>query len=216
MKKGFIFDADGTLLDSMKIWDEIVQRFLTPRGKVTNPELEKIVASMSIEEGVLYIKNYFSLNENPDEMKNEILGILDEFYRSEVELKTGVKEFLELCSKNKIPMCVASAGNTKILVQAFTRLGINQYFTKIYSCSDYGDDKHQPTIYLKCAEDFNSTPENMVVFEDALIPVRTAKNAGFYVVGIKDSFSSKDENKIRSLCDLFIEDFTELKLEEIL
>ena len=212
--KGLIFDADGTLIDSMSYWMKLTPRYLESKGKKSTKELEMKIFSMSLEHGVEFLKSEFNLEESQDEIKNELLSIIFDFYNKEIPLKPGVFEFLSKMKKLGIPMAVATSGNENLLNAAFSRLGCSDFFRKIVTCGQLNTDKSKPDIYLHLTDFFNAKPEEIVVFEDALLPIQTVKNAGFNVVAVHDESSSKNQSEIQKTADIFIQDFNSPELTQ--
>ena len=78
--KGAIFDADGTLLDSMKIWEDVGIRYLAGLGIKAPPELSNILYPMSLEESSKYLKEEYNLDKSIHEIKEGVLNIVSDFY----------------------------------------------------------------------------------------------------------------------------------------
>lgn len=215
MIRGAIFDADGTLLDSMHIWNEVGERYLHALGKIPEADLYKILFPMTLEESSVYLKEHYSLDESPEKIKAGVLAVIDCFYRNEVDLKVGVKDYLSRLHQNGVRMTVVTTSDKGQIDAAFTRLGIRKYFREIYTCSEYHTSKREPTIYLKAAEALGVEPSESVVFEDAFYAVKTAKDAGFFTVAVEDAASFDKREDIKKIADLYIQDFTDPTLMKI-
>ena len=150
--KGVIFDVDGTLLDSMKMWDHAGEIYLKSLGIKAEPDLEEKLFTRTMTEGALYMKGAYNIDLTVEEIKAGINSTIADFYANEVELKPGVKEFLELLSARNIPATVATATDRCHIEAAFKRLGAMEYFQRIFTCSEVGMSKEDPLIFLKCAE----------------------------------------------------------------
>ncbi len=184
--KGAIFDADGTLLNSMYVWEELGERFL--RGLNIEPEknLSEVLSQMSLNESSIYLMNKYSLKMKPDEIIEGILKIIEDFYFYEVELMPGVKNFLETLSMKKIPMVIATSGDRKLLDAALKRNGIEKYFAKIFTCDELDTTKREAKIFITCSKYLGLKPNETAVFEDAEFALETAKDAGF--ITFKETF----------------------------
>ena len=95
MIKSAIFDVDGTLLDSMKIWDDAGERYLSSVGKTAENGLSEKLCDMSLTEGAEYMKKQYALSFSTDEIVSGVLKIIEDFYFYEVGLKNGTKELLQ-------------------------------------------------------------------------------------------------------------------------
>jgi beta-phosphoglucomutase-like phosphatase (HAD superfamily) len=107
-------------------------------------------------------------------------------------------------------MILATTGDKELATAALTRLGIRKYFCDILTVSDYGTSKHEPDIYQKAAQILQVPPSECVVFEDVFYALETAKAAGFLCAGVKDAASADDWERIRTIADYWIGDFTEI------
>lgn len=209
MIKGAIFDVDGTILDSMKIWDEVGQRYLSDRGKTAEKNLNDILFPMTIEEGAEYIENKYHISEERGQIAEGLLDIVKDFYFLEAEPKQGAVELLDLLDRKNIPMTVASSSNREHIERAFERLDIKKYFVEIFTCSEVGAGKTEPLIFEQAAKIMGSEPQMTYVFEDGFYAAETAKKAGFKVVGIYDDSSRADWENLRETADIAVEDLKE-------
>lgn len=210
MDKQFaIFDMDGTLVDSMKYWKALGREFLEAKGVDgnLNDVLERTKPLTMTESGALFIQE-FALPGTPESVAAEINAMMEAHYRKDVELKSGVKEYLEQLRQKGVRMCVASATAEELLKVCLGRLGVLDYFEFLLSCETVGTGKNRPDVYFAAAERLGSTPEETVVYEDAWYAVRTAKKAGFYVVGIYDTNSDARWNDICGLVDEIVLDWS--------
>lgn len=164
---------------------------------------------MSIPEGADYLKETYMLPLSAEEIRQGILDVVRDFYCQEVLLKPGVFSFLQEMKTRGIPMVIATSSDRSYLETAFRRLGVDSFFERIFTCEEAGAGKESPKIYLDAAACLKLAPEEIWVFEDALFAAKTAKQAGFRVVGVYDESSKTNEEKLRKLCDTYIRNFTE-------
>lgn len=92
---------------------------------------------------------------------------------------------------------------------AFRRLGILQYFTEIFTCSEIGAGKTKPDIYRSAAEALQAPADCTWIFEDAYYAAKTAHDAGFRVAGVYDASSAEDSELLRAVSDIYIGDFSD-------
>lgn len=208
MIKGIIFDVDGTLLDSMHIWSELGKRYLAAVGIEAKPGLAKILFPMSLDESSEYLKKEYNLPDSVEQITEDTIKILEDFYRYEAKPKEGVLAFLKQMQDKHIPMAIATSGDRRILNTSLERLGISDCFTAILTCSDLKTNKRVPTIYLRAAELLGTMPEETAVFEDVLHAIKAAESAGFITYAIEDEASIRDRDKIKEAADFYLQDFT--------
>ena len=116
----------------------------------------------------------------------------------------------------KIPLTIATAGDRNLLESALLRLGVKDYFSKIFTCTELNTTKHESKIFLECANFINSQPENILVFEDAFFALETAKKSGFLIAAVEDDSSISSRKKIKNISDFYIEKFNFEKLKTFL
>lgn len=208
MIKGAIFDVDGTLLDSMEIWESLGVRYLQGIGMEPEKDLGKILYPMTIEEGVCYVKKQYGLIQDTAQITQEVLSIVRDFYYNEAALKQGALELLERLAQKGIPMAAATSGDRDHVEAAFRRLGISRYFKTIFTCAEVGKGKMNPLIYQMAAESLGTEPEETYVFEDVLYAIQTANKAGFHTVAVYDRFSEQDREEIKKQAEIYLPDFT--------
>ena len=137
MIKGAIFDVDGTLLDSMEIWESAASLYLRKLGICPEAELGRILYTMSMEEGAKYLLQTYHLPYDETTIIDGIYQIIDDFYRYEVRTKKGVKEFLFSLSSKQIPMVIATSGSRELVEVALKRLEIRSYFQEIFTSRNF-------------------------------------------------------------------------------
>ncbi len=205
-----LFDIDGTLIDSMPIWDELGARYLRARNIEPEPELGKILFPMTIDEGVTYLKEHYSPSDKKEAIRAGLMKTIDDFYRFEVPQKDGADAFLKRIAADGIPMVLTTIGEPAQEEAALTRLGLRRYFGKMYVCEEYHTTKKEPLIYQIAARELGVSPEHTLVAEDMLQAVRAAKCAGFRTLAVADEASRPDRTELIRTADRFIDSFREL------
>ena len=207
---GAIFDVDGTLLDSMVIWEEAAVRYLHSLGLEPEENLSQKIMTMSMEEGADYVIEHYGVNLTRKQILDGIRELIRGFYEDEVQLKPGVEQVIQALADKNIPMMIATSSDSACVVAGLKRLGVWAYFKGILTCTDIGKGKTEPDIYLAAAKEIGSKPSETIVFEDALHAIITAKKAGFVTAGIYDSYN-QDEKEIQKTADYYYKSWDEVK-----
>lgn len=202
--KGAIFDMDGTLIDSMGIWEDIGFRYIHQKGIEPNSDIRDRLRPLSLLQAAEYLIKEYNLPIKSDEVMEQINNMVEDFYINEVKEKPWVKELLQILKDKGIKMCVATASNRPLAVKALERCELLDYFEIIFTCTEVGYGKDTPDIFIKAAEYLGTKPEETWVFEDAYHAIATAKKAGFKVVAVYDKSSEMYIDEIKELADVFL------------
>lgn len=145
-----------------------------------------------------------------DVLWEQIFDRMREHYRNEVELKDGVLDFLETAKQNGVRMCIATATRRDVCEPFLAKTPLLDYMDFFVDCFDVKAFKEKPDIFLECQRRFGADISECVVFEDTITAARTAKNNGFYVVGVFDKTTCNDGD-IMPYVDCYISDWTKIK-----
>ena len=208
--KCVIFDFDGTLFDSMYLWDTVAESYVRSRGKEPKPTVREEVRALSLLQAAEHLKKEYDLAETPEEIMAGIDGIIEHFYRDEVQPKPGVVPFLKELRAKGVDVCIATATDRYLIEAALRRCGIENLFDAIFTCSEVGHGKDEPVIFRRAMEHFGAQRGSTVVFEDAIHAIETAKKDGFTVAAVFDE-SEKRQDEVRALADCYITSFEHLE-----
>ncbi|HBC29933.1 MAG TPA: HAD family phosphatase [Clostridiales bacterium] len=205
-----IFDLDGTLLDSMGAWRDLGKDYLLQKGINPPDNLNEIIAAMSMLESAAYFQEAFKIELSAEEIIKEVKMLIEYKYRHEFELKPYVKKYLEKLENENTVMCIATATPLKLAKAALERNDIIKYFSFIISCDEVGVGKNNPDIFILAANKLNAKPSEIAVYEDADFALITAKEEGFYTIGVYDDYFKNERKDIELISDIYIESFKEL------
>jgi HAD superfamily hydrolase (TIGR01509 family) len=209
--KGVVFDADGTLFDSMWKWRLVEAEYLECIGLLPEPDLLETLRTLNLAESAAYIQAEYGIPKTEDELSGELNAMLEEFYSQEVLLKAGVVPVLEEFVARGIKMCVATATEKYLIEAAQRHTGIYGYFGEIFTCGEEKTSKSRPDIFIRAAGFLGTEINETLVIEDALHAIKSAKSAGFPVVGVYDPSADMHQEEIKALCDIYILSLDELK-----
>ncbi|MBS7241454.1 MAG: HAD family phosphatase [Treponema sp.] len=197
--KGAIFDVDGTILDTMPMWATLAQDYLKTKGVNASNEINIRMLSFTVPQAAVYMKEQYGLEITPEQIECEIQKMAEDFYRFTAPLKEGILDAIQFLHEGKTPMIVASSGIKELIEAAFARLGIEKYFSAIFT-----GDKNNPELFNQCLSFLNTPAEEVLVFEDGIHAIKTAKGIGMKTVLIKDIQLNYGE--IKELSDYTLED----------
>ena len=205
-----IFDFDGTLFDSMWVWEDIDLVFLSEHGHIPTKEMRMMISDMSVWESADFFRRSFGIPLSTEKIVIRFSEIAAARYCDLITPKPGAREYLELLSDSGIPMCIATAASSQNVVAALTREDMLRFFDFTLTSDDIKTGKTNPEIYLACAKRFNLPVNEIMVFEDSLHCVKTAKTAGFCVTAVSDRYSIPDKGAIIKIADRYIGTWKEL------
>ena len=210
---GAIFDMDGTLLNSMDYWAVAPWEYLKRRGI----EPEANTSQIFLEDGVAFwykdCQKKYGLEEDLETAKRGIYDIVEEFYNSSVVVKPGAYEMLEALYQKGVKMCLATATDRRVVEPVLKKLGIDKYFSRIFTSGEVGAGKREPRIYEVALEYLGTDKETTYVFEDAVYAMKTAFNNGFMVVGVYDKNVYATEDEVKSLCHIYLDENSLYRLD---
>ena len=206
MIKGAIFDFDGTLVDSMFIWDTFGEDYLRTLGKEPRENLTETFKTFTLEQAAEYYRAQYGVTLSVGEIVDGVNEMVSEIYRTKVALKKGVLEFLRDLRSKGVKMCVATVTDRPIVEDVLKKLGIRDFFTEIFTCAEVGYNKETPHIYRAALKALGTKKDETVVFEDAVHALMTAKNDGFTVAAVYDKHEAK-QIEMRSEADYYISDY---------
>lgn len=203
-KKYCIFDLDGTLIDSMGYWMDTPREFLKSIGIKEEDGLEealKMTMPMSVNEAAGYFIDKFKLDIKEQDIIDNTSQIMTDHYRNDIPLKEGADEYIKALYDAGKKLCVASATEESLIYECLERLGIAKYFDFALSCATIGVSKHKPDIYIEASKRLGGKIEDSAVYEDLLLTVKTAKDAGFYTIAKYDENQKEDWGQIEKIAD---------------
>ncbi|MDL2263547.1 HAD family phosphatase [Synergistaceae bacterium OttesenSCG-928-I11] len=207
-----IFDLDGTLLDSMHVWEKIDFYFLSKRGIPVPEDYARTIAPLSFQQVARYTIDRFSLKTTEEEIMREWQDMARHEYANEIRLKNHAFEYLTALKQRGVKLATATSLHPELSEPVLRNNGIYDFFDVQCSTDEVGRGKEFPDIFLLAAERLNTQASSCVVFEDILPAVRSAKRARMRVYCIQDDASSHDEAELRKIADGYFRDFREAPL----
>ena len=211
MIKGYIIDMDGTLLDSMHIWNELGSRFLELKGITPEANLKDILAPLSINQAIKYIAETYQLKEPLDVLINEVNSLLNHIYLSEIPLKPGALEFITNCFNHHKKLCLLTANNYQATINILDKYNLTSKFDEIITCDHTTLDKRSGEAYNYAISALHLHKDEGIVIEDALHAIIAAKKQGFTVWAVADQSNQDDWDEICKISDLNLKNLSEME-----
>lgn len=207
--KAVLFDLDGTLLDSMDVWEKVSVRLLKNRGLSVPSDYVETLGYLSFQEAAIYTAERFSLQDSPDAIIDQWFDLAACEYGHRVVCKPNAKTFLSLLKAGGYKLGVVTDLPKRLYAPALTGNGIDTLFDTICGAEEAPRGKPSPDGFLSAAFKLNVKPSECVVFEDTLQGVLGAKAAGMKVYGIYDSYSEQNRTEIQKIADGYMDTFKE-------
>ena len=207
--KAYLFDFDGTLVDSMPYYAATMLRILDENNIKYPENVIKIITPLGYGGAADY---FIKLGMNKS--KEEIVSIMNQYlleaYSKHIPAKSNVERVLRELKARGADLNVLTASPHAMLDPCLERLGVAELFTNIWSCEDFNTTKADPNIYHMAAQRIGVSLEDVLFLDDNYNADKTAKTAGMPVCGVFDPSSEEYTEEIKSITDYYITDFIEL------
>lgn len=210
--KLFLFDLDGTILDSLKIWNDIDLLFFKNHNLIMGEDYHIAIAPLTLEETATYTKNTYKLDIDEEQIMKEWSDLAIKEYAENVNLKKGVKEFLDYLKNKNVHLAIATSCNEEMFKPCLERYGIVSYFEHFYTSQNLKINKSNTNFFKEILNEYKIEPDQILFFEDSLASMKCAKSLGFNVVAVMDKKWEKLKEEIIASSDNQIEDFSQFIL----
>ena len=205
----FLFDMDGTLINSNGVWKDVDREFLARRGLEYTRAYYEGVAHTIFPLAAKFTKEFCNLPESCEEIMAEWMDLAKDAY-AHVTVKPGVRAYLKQCRAEGRKMAVVTSAVPEHCYTALENLELLKYFENITFAQELGLEKKNPEVWLEAAKRNGAQPEGCTIFDDSLAACQGARRAKMRVVGVYDGFFAGDEREMRHFCDVYIKSFEEL------
>ncbi|CAI9719879.1 pseudouridine-5' [Octopus vulgaris] len=208
-----IFDMDGLLLDTERIYTEVTDEICSEYGKKFTWEVKVKLMGQRERDAAKIIIDELQLPLTVDECIQKV-SVLQKKAFPNVPLLPGAKRLVEHLYKHNIPMAIASgSGKEKFKWKTVKHQELMNMFHHFVLSSDDPEVKHSkpaPDCFQVCAKRFpdQPSPEKILVFEDAPNGVLSGAAAGMQVVWVPDTRANRSQllDKVSIILDT-LEDF---------
>ncbi|MBQ9069495.1 MAG: HAD family phosphatase [Eggerthellaceae bacterium] len=206
---GFIFDCDGTLLDTMAAWNDLEERLFAEASiPFTSEEIDEVRA-LPIQLGAGKFFEH-GIGSSPEDVLDMLDMALLDFYRDEAIALPGAVEFVRSAREAGIPCTVVSSSPQRYVQAGLGRVGIADAFEAIVTTEDVDLSKQDPRIYLHAISSMGSSVESTWGFDDALYAIRVMSSIGLRTCGCYDHDETGTYDQLAEAADIAIRSFSEL------
>ena len=214
-KKVIIFDMDGTLIDSVGVWNKVDMELIKELGCLE--ELNEIEIQQQRDnklrefsksenpyiEYCQFLSSKYSSNLTGEETLKKRFDIAQNYLKNEIDYKDDVPELLKLLKEKNYTLVIASTTRRKNMdiycnenIKIINKANIKDYFSIVYTREDAKEIKPNPEIYLRIVNELKVRKDECLIFEDSLIGIDAANNAGIEVVAMYDKYSDLERDEI--------------------
>lgn len=205
----YLFDFDGTLVDSMPTYVSVMLRILDENHIKYEDDIVKIITPLGYNGSAKYFKQ-LGVNTTEEELVALMNKYAYEEYAYNIPAKRNVIETLKKLKKSGASINVLTASPHNTLDPCLKRLKIYDMFDNVWSCDDFNTTKSDPQIYTAVSEKLGIPAAKILFLDDNFNADKTAKSAGMAVCGVFDESSQMYVEDIKSIADYYIYDFSEL------
>ena len=206
----YLFDFDGTLVDSMPTYGSCMLRILDDCGIPYEKDLLKIITPLGCLGTVKYYRENLGVTLSQDELLEMMYKYMFEEYAYNIPAKENVISVLKQLKEQGASLNVLTASPHITLDPCLKRLGLWDLFDNVWSCNDFNTTKSDPEIYRMAADRIGQPVEEIIFLDDNYNADLTAKQTGMIVYGVYDDTSREYVEEIKSITDQYIYDFKEL------
>ncbi len=208
--KTYLFDFDGTLVDSMPLFASLMLRILDENNVKYKTDIIKVITPLGYVGTAKYFSEHFKMQQTEEEILATMHKYAYDGYAYSVPAKKNVIATLKELKRRGAELYVLTASPHSVLDVCLKRLELFDLFTDIWSCEDFGTTKADPEIYKMAAERIGKPIDEILFLDDNYNADKTAASTNMKVCGVYDMSSEEYTEEIKQVSDHYIYDFCEL------
>ena len=210
MKPIYIFDLDGTLVDSMPSFAKGILKIADDAGLSYDETLLKTLTPLGYQKSAEYYVNELGVKDTVENIVSRIKQNLVYQYTNNIVTKSGVREYLKRLFDGGARLFVLTASPHLVTDVCLRKNGVYDFFEQVWSVDDFSLNKSDTRLFFKVAETLNCKPEEIHYFDDSLIALDNAKKSGYLTYAVYDAQNEEEVALMKREYDVFVENFDEL------
>lgn len=206
----YLFDFDGTLVDSMPTYISAMLRILDENQVTYSSDIIKTITPLGLMGTADYYVYTLGVKQSREQVIESMRKYMYDAYCNTIPAKENVICVLRALKSKGASLNVLTASPHITLDACLKRLEIYDLFDHVWSCEDFQTTKADPQIYVMAAERLDRPVDAVLFLDDNLHADQTAKAAGMRVCGVYDASSAEYTEQIKAVADYYIKDFSQL------
>ncbi len=186
MVEAVVFDMDGVLVDSERVWDEVREALVRDWGGSYSPAAQQAMMGMSSPEWSTFMHDELGLTQSPAEINDEVVRRMLARYRDDLPLIEGAVDAVRDLA-GSFQLAVASSSNRPLIDTVLETAAIHGCFAVTVSSEEVARGKPSPDVYLEAARRLGVAPAAAAAVEDSTNGIRAASAAGMHVVAFPNT-----------------------------
>lgn len=205
--KAAIFDFDGTLADTLEIWETVDKIFMERRGFEYPQHPDKIMTLMGFTGFAEYVRSEYGVRDTPEELYDQWNEIGAQLYRDTVDLRPGALAYVKALWDSGVKIGLATLNDEVVIEEVLGRSGLQQYLHAQSYGSGNRSSKADPEFYQNLLDTFQVSPHEAILFEDYETGLLTGKNMGMITCAVGGANKRHNFERMRSFATLSLTSF---------
>ena len=210
-KKIYVFDLDGTLVNSMPRYEAGMLSILDEAGIAYGDDLIKIITPLGYTKTAEYYINELGLDDSVANIVSKMENKLVYEYSNNIFLKPGVNEYVRRLHAEGARLFVLTASPHIVTDVCLKHNGIYDLFETVWSVEDFGLSKSGTELFYEVARRIGCKRDEINYFDDSLIALKNAKKSGYITYAVYDRHEPDEIEIMKKEYDIFVGSFEELK-----